>query len=342
MRGILIAVVAVALFVGYTSVFVVQEGSRGIVLRFSKVLRDDAENALVYEPGLHLKMPFIDQVKRLDARIQTMDSPEERFVTIENKDLIVDSYLKWRISDFSRYYLATNGDVLRTEGILKRRLNDRLRSEFGRLEVKEIVQDSRSRFTAVKDSLNGSGGVVPEPGTTAKAKAQSTQTKNTASDILKKTEPATISTEQLEELSRTNLSSLGIEVVDVRIKKINLPTEISEAIFSNMRAEREAVARSERSQGKERAAIIRAETDYNVVVIEAQAERAARIARGEGDAESARIFAEAFREEPEFYSFIRSLTAYEKSFGQQNDVMLLDPKSEFFRYMQNPTPTVQQ
>ena len=149
------------LVVLYMSVFVVKEGERGITLRFGKVLRDDDNKPLVYEPGLHFKIPFIETVKMLDARIQTMDNQADRFVTKEKKDLIVDSYIKWRISDFSRYYLATGGgDISQAEVLLKRKFSDRLRSEIGRLDVKDIVTDSRGRLTLeVRDALNsGSAG----------------------------------------------------------------------------------------------------------------------------------------------------------------------------------------
>lgn len=156
MRKSFVVIVLAVLVVLYASLFVVQEGQRGIVLRFGKVLRDGENKPLVYAPGLHLKIPFIETVKNLDARIQTMDNQADRFVTSEKKDLIVDSYLKWRISDFSRYYLATGGgDVSQAEVLLKRKFSDRLRSEIGRLDVKDIVTDSRGKLMSdVRDALN--------------------------------------------------------------------------------------------------------------------------------------------------------------------------------------------
>ena len=154
MRKSVIAIIIIVLVVLYMSVFVVKEGERGITLRFGKVLRDDDNKPLVYEPGLHFKIPFIETVKMLDARIQTMDNQADRFVTKEKKDLIVDSYIKWRISDFSRYYLATGGgDISQAEVLLKRKFSDRLRSEIGRLDVKDIVTDSRGRLTLEVISL---------------------------------------------------------------------------------------------------------------------------------------------------------------------------------------------
>ena len=170
MRKSVIAIIVIVLVVLYMSIFVVKEGERGITLRFGKVLRDDENKPLVYAPGLHFKIPFIESVKMLDARIQTMDNQADRFVTKEKKDLIVDSYIKWRISDFSRYYLATGGgDVSQAEVLLKRKFSDRLRSEIGRLDVKDIVTDSRGRLTLeVRDALNsGSAGTEDEVTTPA-------------------------------------------------------------------------------------------------------------------------------------------------------------------------------
>lgn len=330
MRKPLLLIVAVILMVLYASLFVVQEGQRGIVLRFGKVLRDNENKPLIYAPGLHFKIPFIETVKTLDARIQTMDNQADRFVTKEKKDLIVDSYLKWRISDFSRYYLATGGgDVSQAEVLLKRKFNDRLRSEIGRLEVRDIVTDSRGRLMAdVREALN--------TGTTEAEEATS-EADDAIASAAARVEQET--TGKLPQVNPNSMAALGIEVVDVRIKQINLPTEVSDAIFQRMRAEREAVARRHRSQGQEEAEKLRATADYEVTRTLAEAERQARITRGEGDAEAARLFANAFSEDPNFYAFIRSLRAYEASFGNNQDVMVLSPDSDFFRYMKSPEST---
>lgn len=173
MRKSVIAIIIIVLVVLYTSIFVVKEGERGIKFQFSSVVRDADKKPLIYEPGLHFKVPFIQSVKMLDARIQTMDNQADRFVTKEKKDLIVDSYIKWRISDFSRYFLATGGgDISQAEVLLKRKFSDRLRSEIGRLDVKDIVTDSRGRLTLeVRDALNsGSAGTEDEVATPAAAR----------------------------------------------------------------------------------------------------------------------------------------------------------------------------
>lgn len=332
MRKSVIFIVVVVLVALYASLFVVQEGERGIVLRFGKVLRDDENKPQVFEPGLHFKIPFIETVKTLDARIQTMDNQADRFVTNEKKDLIVDSYIKWRISDFSRYYLATGGgDVSQAEVLLKRKFSDRLRSEIGRLEVKDIVTDSRGQLMSdVRDQLNNG---------TAEEDAATTEADDAIASVAKRVEQET-NGQQLQ-VNPNSMAALGIQVIDVRIKQINLPTEVSDAIYQRMRAERNAVALRLRSQGREEAEKLRATADYEVTRTLAEAERQGRITRGEGDAEAAKLFANAFSQDPDFYAFIRSLRAYENSFQNNNDVLVLSPDSDFFRFMKSPEKTIQ-
>ncbi|MEI7186616.1 protease modulator HflC [Dickeya dianthicola] len=324
MRKSVLFILVLLLLVVYASLFVVQEGQRGIVMRFGKVLRDNENKPLVYLPGLHVKIPFLESVKALDARIQTMENQADRFITKEQKDLIVDSYIKWRISDFSRYYLATGGgDVSQAEVLLKRKFSDRLRSEIGRLDVKGIVTDSRGQLMSdVREALNAGTG-------------ETTEADNAIASAAARVERETSSGGQ--RINPNSMAALGIEVIDVRIKQINLPTEVSDAIYQRMRAEREAVARRHRSQGQEQAEKIKAAADYEVTRTLAEAERQGRIMRGEGDADAAKLFASAFSQDPAFYGFIRSLRAYENSFNSTNqDVLVLSPDSDFFRYMKSP------
>ncbi|WP_102135157.1 protease modulator HflC [Candidatus Hoaglandella endobia] len=324
--------VVLVLVVLYASLFVVQEGQRGIVLRFGKVLRDSNKKPLIYNPGLHVKIPFIEMLKNLDARIQTMENQADRFVTMEKKDLIVDSYIKWQISDFSRYYLATDGgDVLQAEVLMKRKFSDRLRSELGRMDVKGIVTDSRNRLmTDLREALNN--------GTSGDDKTQATAADNAIASAAARVERETNGLQQA--VNPNSMAALGIKVVDVRIKQINLPTEVSDAIYQRMRAEREAVARRHRSQGQEEAEKLRAAADYEVTYTLAEAERQALITRGEADAQTAQLYSEAFSKEPLFYNFIRSLRAYENSFNGHNDVMVLNQEDDFFRFMKSPEDTV--
>ncbi|MDO6688038.1 MULTISPECIES: protease modulator HflC [unclassified Agarivorans] len=288
MKQLAIFGVILALLVGYSSVFVVQEGERGIVIQFGKVKRTAEGDTKVYSPGLQFKVPFIDSVRTLDARIQTLDGNADRFVTSEKKDLIIDSYVKWRIADFSQFYLSTGGSVIQAESLLKRKINNGLRSEIGARTIRDIVSGER--------------GQVME-------------------DALKR-------------MARS--SEIGIEVTDVRIKQINLPDEVSSSIYQRMRAERLAVAKEHRSQGQEQAEIIRANVDRRVNVLLADADKRGREMRGEGDATAAKVYADAFTKNPEFYKFWRSLMAYRTSFDNGGDVMVLEPDSEFFRYMKEP------
>lgn len=229
MKKLAIGVIAVAAMVCFSSIFIVDEGQKGIVVQFGKVKRVDSGEPRLYEPGLHFKVPLIDQVRKMDARIQTLEGQADRFVTSEKKDLIIDSYVKWKIEDFSKYYLATGGgNKIQAEDLLKRKINNGLRSEIGNRTIKDIVSGERS--TVMEDAL----------------------------------------------MKMARSSELGIKVVDVRIKQINLPVEVSSSIYQRMRAERTAVAREHRSQGREQAEILRADIDRKVTVMIADAESNAR------------------------------------------------------------------
>ncbi|GGF83772.1 protease modulator HflC [Alteromonas lipolytica] len=288
MKNLIIAALITVLVLATGSLFVVREGERAIVIQFGKVQRDAATGeTTVFEPGLHFKLPFIDSVRQLDARIQTLDDSPDRFVTSEKKDLIVDSYVKWRIKDFARYYLSTNGgNKMQAEALLKQKVNNGLRTEFGSRTIAQIVSGERTELM-----------------------------------------------EQAMEQASSSSDELGIEIVDVRVKQINLPTEVSNSIFQRMRAERAAVAREHRSQGQEQAEVIKANIEAKVTVMLADAERNARQLRGEGDATAAQIYAEAYSKNAEFYGFLRSMDAYKASFNSKQDILVVEPDSDFFRYM---------
>lgn len=289
MKNFVIALIVTLGVLGMGSLFVVKEGNKAIVIQFGKVQRDsDTGETVVFNPGLHFKLPFIDRVIPLDARIQTLDDAPGRFVTSEKKDLIVDSYVKWKIKDFARYYLSTGGFKDQAEALLKQKVNNGLRSEFGTRTISQIVSGERSELM-----------------------------------------------DEAMEQSAESSDELGIEIVDVRVKQINLPLEVSNSVFQNMRAERAAVAREHRSQGKEQSEIIKADIDAKVTVMLADAERNARKLRGEGDAQAAKIYADTYSQSPEFYSFLRSMDAYRASFNSKQDVLILDPSSDFFKYMKD-------
>ncbi|GAA5143498.1 protease modulator HflC [Thalassotalea piscium] len=286
MKNFIIAIIAALIILVISSVFVVLEGQRGIVFQFSKIKRDDAGVMLVYEPGLHFKIPFIENVKKLDARIQTLDEAPDRFVTSEKKDLMVNSYAKWRIVDFSTYYLRTTGSIDNARALLKQKINNGLRTEFGSRTIKEIVSGDRD-------------GIMAQALASAKSSRE----------------------------------DLGIEVIDVRVKAINLPTEVSNSIYDRMRAERTGVAKEHRSQGQEQSEIIKATIDAKVTVMLATAQKQSHEIRGEGDALAAKIYADSYNKDPEFYNFFRSLEAYENSFNSKSDIMVIKPDSDFFNYL---------
>ncbi|MGB0834905.1 MAG: protease modulator HflC [Psychrobium sp.] len=288
-RIIVILLTAAVLF-AYSSLYVIYEGQRGIIVRFSAVLKDANDQTMVVKPGLHMKLPLVDSVRVLDARIQTLDGEPDRFVTSEKKDLIVDSYVKWRIKDFATYYLRTGGgNKFNAENILKQKISDGLRSSFGTRTISQIVSGERSELMD----------------------------------------------EALKEAAE-KATDIGVELVDMRVKQIELPQAVRSSIYQRMRAERLAVAKEHRSKGKEQSEIIRADIDAKVAIMLANADSQARITRGEGDAEAADIYANAYGKDPEFFSFLRSMDAYKKSFGNSSDVMVVKPDNDFFKYMKNP------
>jgi membrane protease subunit HflC len=267
------------------AVFVISETQRGVKLKFGEVVEADLK------PGLGWKVPFVDSVRKFDGRILTVDSTPERFFTQEQKQLIVDSYAKFRVLDTAKYYTATSGEEFRAAALLSQRINDDLRNQVAGRSVQEVVSGERDQLMeAVKARLN-----------------------------------------------ETVLTELGIEVIDVRVKKIDLPNEVSQSVYRRMNAEREKEARELRSEGKEIAEGMRAEADRKVTVIEAEAVRDAEIIRGDGDANATRIYADSFNRDPEFYTFTRSLSAYQQTFANGSDIMLLQPDSQFFQYLRDPT-----
>lgn len=266
------------------SVFIINETQRGVLLKFGEVVRADLQ------PGLHWKVPFVDSVRKFDGRILTVDSTPERYFTQEQKQLIVDSYAKFRIIDTAKYYTATSGEEFRAAALLSQRINDDLRNQVAGRTVQEVVSGERDQLMeAVKARLN-----------------------------------------------QTVLTELGVEVIDVRVKKIDLPNEVSQSVYRRMNAEREKEAKELRSEGKEIAEGMRAEADRKVTVIEAEAVRDAEITRGDGDATATGIYANSFNRDPEFYAFTRSLNAYQQTFASGRDIMLLQPDSQFFQYLGNP------
>lgn len=283
--SVLIVVAVVALIVGLNSVFTVDEREWAIKFRLGEIIRTD------YEPGLHFKTPFINNVRFFDRRIQTFDARPERFLTVERKNVIVDFFVKWRIEDPERFYTSTRGEVLNANALLLRIIQDGLRAEFGRRTIQEAVSGERSEIMEI-----------------------------------------------LTREANMRARELGLTVVDVRLKRIDLPQEVSESVYQRMDAERARVARQWRAEGSETAERIRADADRQRTVLLAEAFQTAEGLRGEGDAEAAAIYADAYGRNAEFYSFYRSLQAYRESIGQGTDLLLISPDSRFFRYLRDSAP----
>jgi membrane protease subunit HflC len=276
--------VPVLVLVAWGSLFTVDEREKAMLFQFGEII--EAE----YEPGLHFKIPFINNVRKFDNRILTIDQKPERFLTQEKKDLIVDSYVKWRIKNTIDYYKTTQGDELTAGRLLYESINNGLRDEFGKRSIQEIISGDRTQIMRL-----------------------------------------------MTEQASARAETLGIEVIDVRVKKVDYPERVSNSVYQRMRAEREREARDFRSKGHEASERIQADADRQRSILVAEAYRDSEIARGEGDAKATDIYAKAFSKDKEFYKFYRSLTAYQKTFSNSGDVILLEPDSEYFRYFKDPS-----
>jgi modulator of FtsH protease HflC len=280
---IIVGAIFLIVLVAGNSLFVVKEIERAVMLQFGELVNADIQ------PGLHIKMPWVNTVRKFDARIQTEDSTPERFLTLEQKALEVDSYAKWRIIDVGQFYVSTRGNVSTAGRLLAERINDGLRDQIGSRNLQEVVAGERDQLMLdLRDELN----------------------ETTASDI-------------------------GIEVIDVRVKRIDLPDDVRSSVYDRMITERNREAQELRSRGEELAIGIRADADRQAIIFEAEAYRDAERLRGEGDAEATGIYAEAYQKDPEFYAFTRSLNSYRETFSNKGDVLLLDPDSDYFKYLKN-------
>ena len=263
-----------------SSVYIIDEREKGIVLQFGDPVKVDVP------VGVHFKVPFIQSVNKYDARLQTLDERPDRVITVNGKYLLVDSFVKYKISDVLTFYKATAGSFNQLNSVLSQRVESVLKNQFSSKTIVEVVAGERDLLMSILlGNLNNS------------------------------------------------VNDLGVEIIDFRVKRIDLPPEVSSSVYQRMRTERNRLAEQLRSEGKEIAREIRAVADKDRVVILAEAYKKAEQLRGEGDAESTRIYAEAFGQDPEFYEFTRSLKAYVETFENKSDVLLIDSNSEFFKYL---------
>ncbi|MCE8018231.1 protease modulator HflC [Halomonas sp. MCCC 1A17488] len=281
---IIVGGLAAVAWLASNSLYVVDETERAVKLRFGEVIEENIQ------PGLHFKVPITQTVRKFDTRVLTLDTDTSRYLTLEQKAVIVDSYVKWQVVNPTRYYEATAGDETMAIRLIQPRVDESLRNEFGRLDLQQIIAERRD-------------------------------------DLMIRP------TQELDSLMR---EELGVSILDVRVKRIDLPDDVSTAVFDRMRSEREREAREWRAQGQEESERIRANADRRRQVLLAQATERAETLRGEGDAEAAAIFSEAYGQNPEFFTFWRSLNAYRASFDGERDMLVLDPTSDFFRYLRSP------
>jgi modulator of FtsH protease HflC len=281
--GIVLWAVLGLLILASLSAFTVDQRQRAIVFQLGEI------KEIVNDPGLHFKWPLIQNVRYVDRRILTLDTPDtERFITSEKKNVLVDSFVKWRVEDVRQYYISVQADEQRAQTRIAQTINAALREEFGKRTVQDVVSGERDAIMQV---------------------------------VRRKVD---------EDVAR-----IGVEIVDVRLKRVDLPAEVSESVYRRMKAERESVASQLRSQGFSEAEKIKAEAERDREVIIAEAYRGAQRVKGEGDARASAIYAKAFGDNPEFYSFYRSMEAYRSTFKGKNDLLVVDPSSEFFRYFKN-------
>ena len=280
---VIVVVLAIAAALVFAAAYYVDEREKAIVFKFGEIVRSDIE------PGLHWKIPFINNVRFYDARVQTMDADPELYLTGEKKNLVVDSFVKWRIKDVHQYYTRLQGRKENARSRLSQQVNDSLRQEFGKRTVQEVISGDRTVIMEVVRSA-------------------------------------------MEE----EASNLGIEIMDVRLKRVDLDPAISERVYQRMTAERERVAKELRAKGEEEAEKIRADADRQRAILLANANREAEQIRGEGDARATAAYAQSFGRDEEFYRMYRSLNAYRDSFNSKQDLMIVDPSSEFFRYFREP------
>lgn len=281
--GMLIVAAIVALVIVQQSVFTVDQRQNALVFQLGEIV------SVKTAPGLYFKLPVVQNVRYFDTRIQTLDARDpERFITSEKTNVLVDSFVKWRIVDVKQYYVSVAGDEARAQIRLSQTVNDGLRAEFGKRTVHDVVSGQRDEIM----------------------------------DILR-------------ERADQDARKIGVQVMDVRLKRVDLPTEVSESVYRRMEAERKRVANERRSTGSAEGEKIRADADRQKEVILAEAYRDAQRIKGDGDAKSSATYAAAFGQNPEFYSFYRSLEAYRGTLKSKSDVLILDPNSEFFKYFKN-------
>lgn len=282
---IIFAIFAFVIFtIGSASIFTVNETEKAILFKWGEIVKSD------FEPGIHAKIPFVNNIRKFDARIQSFDARPTRYLTKEKKNVIVDSFIQWRILDVKEYYTSMRGNTANAEDRISTIISEGLLAEFGRRTMHEVISGQR---TDIMDNINV--------------------------------------------LANKEVKNFGIEIVDVRIKRIDLPPKVSLSVYQRMESERQRIAKDYRSRGQEQATIIRAKAEKERTIISAEAYKKSEVLRGQGDAKSAEIYALAFNKNKEFFSFYRSLDAYKKSFGQSSDMMVISPDSDFFNYFKKST-----
>lgn len=277
---ILLALVAAVLS---SSLFTVKEWERALKFKFGEFSGEEIQ------PGLNFKLPLVNTIEKYDVRIQTMDRPPERFITVDKEELLVDSFVKWRITDLQKYYKTVKFRA-NAENRLEQKINNSLKAQIARRNIRDVVAGDRGEIMSI-----------------------------------------------VQQAIDDEASAIGVEVVDVRLKRVDLADQIQANVFERMRSERERIANEYRATGNEVAIEIRANADRTKVELVSEAEQKAQLTRGDADATATKIYADAFGADEEFYEFFRSLNAYKETFNSSGDLIILDPNSDFFKHFNSAT-----
>ena len=279
----------ILLYIALGSIFTVNETSSAILLKLGKIEKNSEGAVKVFGPGLHYKVPFIETVKDFDMRIRTATINSSRIVTEEQKDVLIDAYVQWKVDNMAKFYKSTTGNPIRAKNLVVQYVEGAMRAEVGKRTIQDLINNERDTFK-----------------------------RTIMSDVI------------------SQASTLGIKIVDVRIKQIDLPDTVTESIYQRMRSDREKEASKIRADGNQEAEKIRARADADVTILLARAESEAKSTKALGDAVAAQTYAASYKKDPKFYEFLRSMTAYKNSFSGKKDVLILKPKGEFFKYF-NPS-----
>ncbi|APC97718.1 protease modulator HflC [Francisella frigiditurris] len=281
---IFLVLIIVGIVVGLSTKFIVKQGTESVLLRLGELVTDKDGNVIEYKPGIHVKIPFVDTVKNYDMRNRILTADSARVVTKEQKDVLINAYVVWKIDNISKFFISTSGDVFRAETLLKQFLESSLRAEVGNNDIQSLINNNRDKLMIAL-------------------------------------------TKNVQEQSK----QIGVTIIDVRVKQIDLPDTVTDSIYERMKSSRHKVAASIRAEGLQQAEKIKAAADAKVTVTMAEADKESKTIRAEADAKAAKIFTDSYSKSVPLYQFLKSMNSYKESFNSENEVVfMLKPSGKFF------------